>query len=368
MDPRATKLAEILVDHSVCVQQGDNVLIAASDACSMDVFHECFRLCLLRGANVDIDIANVQVYLGRSDTGNILRTFLEHASPAQLSHVPDLARSKIAWATKTIRITSIHNPLFLDGIDPKKVTHWQHTVSPTMENLTSKDWVLTKFPTIGYANNSGMTLQEFTDFFYEACCIDYAALGNSIEPLADKLDTGKRVRILGPGTDILLGIDGRLAAGAISGKHNIPDGECFIGPEEHVTEGHITFENSQIYDGTEVAGVYLRFERGEIVEARAEKGEAFLLSLLDDHPDNRRLGELGIGMNPNITRYSKNTLFDEKIMGTIHIALGRSYHYERGGGRNGGSIHWDLVKDLRFPGTEVRIDDAIVMRDGTMMV
>jgi aminopeptidase len=366
MDPRATRLAEVLVDHSVRVQPGDNVLIAASDPCSMDVLHECYRLCLERGANADIDIANVQVYLGRSDFGNILKTHLTNASPAQLSRVPDLAQSKIAWATKTIRVTSIQDPTFLAGVDPKLVTQWQHTVSPTMENLVSKDWVLSKFPTKSYAENAGMSLEEFTDYFYAACCIDYEALGARIKPLADRLDTGKRVRILGPGTDILLGIEGRLAAGTVSGRHNVPDGECFVGPEEHITEGHITFEESQIYDGNEVKGVYLRFERGEIVEARAEKGEEFLLMLLDDHPDNRRLGELGIGMNPNITRYSKNTLFDEKIAGTIHMAVGRSYKYERGGGKNGGSIHWDLVKDMRLPGTEVRIDDQIVMKDGKL--
>lgn len=367
IDPRATKLAEVLVHHSAAVEAGDNVLIAASDACSMDLLHEIFRLCLERGANADIDIANVQVYLGRSDHGNILKTFLTTAPASVRGRVPDHVQNKISWATKTIRVTSIHDPTFLAQMDPKIIAHWQHVVSPVMDNLISKDWVLTKFPTEGYAASSGMTLHEFTDYFYEACVVDYKKLGDSIKPFQDRLDAGKRVRILGPHTDLLLGIDGRLAAGAISGRHNVPDGECFIGPEEHITEGHILFENAQVYDGNEVQGVYLRFERGEIVEMKAEKGEDFLQSLLDDHPDNHRLGELGFGMNQNITRYSKNTLFDEKIFGTVHMALGRSYKYERGGGRNGGSIHWDLVKDLRVAGSEVRIDDEIVMKDGKLV-
>ncbi len=334
----------------------------------MDLLHECYRLCLERGANVDLDILNVQCYLGRADAGGILKTFLTTAPASQLNRIPDLAQSKIAWATKTIRITSIHDPTFLGGVPPERVAEWQHIVSPAMDNITSKDWVLTKFPTEAYAKGAGMTMQEFIDYYYNACCADYQALGDSIKPLQDAFDAGSRVRILGPGTDILLGIEGRLAAGAISGKHNIPDGECFLGPEEDITEGHITFEEDQIYDGNEMGGIFLRFERGQIVEAHAKKGDAFFQSLLDNHPDNRRLGELGIGMNPNITRYSKNTLFDEKIKGTIHMALGRSYKYERGGGRNGGSIHWDLVKDLRLPGTEMRIDDQIVMKDGTLIL
>jgi aminopeptidase len=365
METRIAKLAHILVNHSVAVQPGDNVLIAASDACSMELLLEVFRLCLERGANADIDIANIQVYLGRSDAGDILKTFLTTAPAALRSRVPDHVRSKISWATKTIRITSLQDPTFLSQLDPALVSGWQHTVSPMMDAITSKDWVLTKYPTKAFAENAGMSFDEFTDFFFDACCVDFDALGDSMKPLQERLDASKRVRILGPGTDLLLGAEGRLAAASM-GRRNIPDGECFIGPEEHVTEGHITFEESQIYDGNEVRGIYLRFERGEIVEAKAEKGEKFLLTLLDDHPDNRRLGELGIGMNHKITRYSKNTLFDEKIYGTVHIALGRSYHYERGGGKNGGSIHWDLVKDLRLPGTEVRIDDEIIMRDGEM--
>ena len=368
MDPRATVLADILVNHSLRVEPGDNVLIAVSDLTPLDLIHECFRLCLSKGANVDIDVLSLMMYLGRGDLGGMLPTFLRTAPPAQISRLPDIAHAKAVWANKNIRITCIHDTQFLSDIDPALLSQWTRTTSPIMENLTSKDWVLTKFPTEGAAKNAGMSLKDYTDFFYSACNVDYEEQGKKIKPLQEVLDAGKRLKIQAPGTDITLGIDGRLAAGNPSGRHNIPDGECFLGPEEDTTEGTITFEETQVYEGNEAGGIHLTFEHGTITKATAERGEKFFLQLLEDHPDNRRLGEVGIGMNEGITHYSKNTLFDEKIAGTIHMALGRSYHYERGGGRNGGTIHWDLVKDLRSPGSVVLVDDRVIMREGRVMV
>jgi aminopeptidase len=198
--------------------------------------------------------------------------------------------------------------------------------------------------------------------------VDYAAQGARIKTLQGTLDRGNVVRVLGPGTDLTLGIKGRLARGAESGRHNIPDGECFLGPVEDQTEGVITFELPQCYDGKTVEGIRLEFSKGKIVKASAKKNQAHLLALLDDFPGNRRLGELGIGMNDCITQYMRDILFDEKIMGTAHFALGRSYDYVRGGGKNRGTIHWDLVKDLRSKGTRILVDDKAILADGKMLV
>ena len=368
MDTRITQLAEILVDHSVAVELGDRILICASDLSSSELVRECYRLCLERGASIEIDVTGILAHVGRSDAGGFLRTFLQHSNTSQRTKIPEIAHAKVAWATKSIRIVSLQDPNFLSDLDPDLLTKWHHTCSPIMENLTAKDWVLTKFPTEYYARDAGMAFGDYTDFYYNACIVDYRKQGECIAPLQKILDEGRRLRIIGPGTDITLGIDGRLAAGCPSGKHNIPDGECFLGPEETVTDGVATFENIQSYDGNTVEGVRLVFKQGAIVEATAERGEKFLHSLLDDHPDNRRLGEVGIGMNENITRYSCNTLFDEKIAGTIHMALGRAYKYDRGGGRNGGTIHWDLVKDLRAPGTKVLVDDQVILKDGKVVL
>lgn len=368
MDSRATELARILVEHSAGVEKGDNVLITASDFTAMDLIRECHRLCLLKGATPELDVGTIQSQIGRSDIGAFLHTFLSLASDEQLSQLPPLTIEKIKWADKFIRISTIHNTHYLTTVDPKRMSMWERTISPVMDKMTAKDWVLTKFPTHGSAQHAKMSLEEFTDFYYNACCVDYMEQGRYIQDLQDILDAGSTVRIIAPGTDLTLGIKGRLAAGAVSGKHNIPDGECFIAPLEDQTEGHITFEYPQMLHGVEIAGLRLEFKKGEAVSYSADAGGEHLRQILESDPCNRRLGELGIGMNSNITRYINNTLFDEKIAGTVHIALGRSYTYERGGGKNKGTIHWDVVKELRYPGSSLTVDGQEILVDGELVI
>jgi aminopeptidase len=367
MDQRAVELARVLVDHSTRVKPGENVLITASDFTPMDLLRATHKLVLERGGTPELDVGSVQSQLGRSDIGGFLHAFLAHASEEQLSTLPPLTIEKIKWADKFIRISSVNNSHFLSSVDPKRLVLWEKTTAPLMEMLTKKDWVLTKYPTAGTAQLASMSLEEFEDFYYDACLVDYAAQGRRIQALQELMDAGKRVRIIAPGTDIVFGIDGRLAAGNPSGLHNIPDGECFVGPEEDVTEGHVTFEYPQIIHGNELQGIRLEFEKGEITRYSADVGGAYLRELLEAHPGNRRVGELGIGMNTQIQAYINNTLFDEKIAGTFHIALGRSYNYVRGGGKNGGTIHWDIVKELRTAGTSLQIDGAEVFRDGVFV-
>lgn len=367
MDPRATELARILVDHSVKVKKGENVLITASDFTPIDLLRSIYKLCLERGATPEMDVGSVQSQLGRSDIGGFLHLFLSHASEEQLSELPKLTVEKIKWADKIIRVSAVHNSHFLSSIDSKRLVLWEKTTAPVMSTMTKKDWVLTKYPTIGYAQQAGMSLEEFEDFFYAACLVDYDAQGQRIQAIQKIMDAGKRVHIVAPGTDITFGIEGRLAAGDPSGYHNIPDGECFIGPEETVTEGYVTFDYPQIIHGNELQGIRLEFEKGEVVRYSAERGGEFLRDLLEAHPGNRRVGELGIGMNNQIQKYINNTLFDEKIAGTFHIALGRSYSYKRGGGKNTGTIHWDIVKDLRSEGTLLTVDGEVVIRDGVFV-
>ena len=234
--------------------------------------------------------------------------------------------------------------------------------------MITKDWLLTYFPTHGMAQNANMSLEDFTDFYYKACLVDYKKQGQRIKKLQDIIDKGSVVHIKAKGTDLTLGIKGRLAAGSDSGKHNIPDGECFTGPQENVTEGFITFDYPQNRDGNEVAGIRLEFKKGEIVKFSADTGKKYLEKMLNDHSGNRRLGELGIGMNPKIKNYIKDILFDEKIMGTVHLALGRAYEEERGGGKNQGTIHWDLIKDLRYKGSLVTVDSKSIIADGKVLV
>lgn len=368
MDPRAAKLAKIIVEHSVKVTKGSNVIIDASDFAAQDLIHECYKLCLEKGANVYLDICGTNYEIGRADVGGFMKTLLKTASDKQLTTPREIMEAKINWAQKFIRIVTIHNKNFLANIDPEKITLWSRTYYPTFDKMINKDWLLTYFPTHGMAQNAKMSLEDFTDFYYKASTIDYKKQGAKIKKLQDVLDKGERVHIKAKDTDLTVGIKGRLAAGAESGTHNIPDGECFVGPEEDVTEGYITFEYPQNRDGNEVTNIRFEYKKGSIVDFRADSGKKFLQKVLDDHPGNRRLGELGIGMNPMIKDYIKDILFDEKIMGTVHFAIGKAYESERGGGKNQGTTHWDMIKDLRHKGSLVTVDGAPIIANGKLLV
>lgn len=368
MDPRATKLAKIIVDHSVKVTKGSNVVIDVSDLTSQELAHECYRLSLERGANVYLDVMGTNFEIGRADAGGFMQTYLKTASPKQLKVPREIMEAKINWGQKFIRIVSIHNKNFLAKAKTENLRLMSSTYYPTFEKMINKDWLLTYFPTIGLAQNANMSLEEFTDFYYKASIVDYKKQGARIKKLQDILDAGSTVKIVAQGTDLTLGIKGRLAAGAISGTHNIPDGECYTGPEEDKTEGYITFEYPQNRDGNEVTGIRFEYKGGKIVNFHADTGKKFLQSVLDDHEGNRRLGELGIGMNPNITKYIKDILFDEKIMGTVHFAIGKAYDDKRGGGKNQGTTHWDMIKELRHKGSLVTVDGKPIIKDGKVLV
>ncbi len=367
MDPRATKLAKIIIEHSVKVTKGSNVVIDASDFTAQDLIHECYRLALKKGANVYLDIFGTNYEIGRADYGGFMNTLLKTATKDQLASTKELMEAKIAWGDKFIRIVSIHNKNFLEKADPEKLRIYSGAYYPTFEKMIKKDWVLTYYPSFGMAQNAKMSLEELTDFYYKASIVDYGKQGARIARLVKIINEGSEVRILAKGTNLKLGIKGRFAAGDKSGTHNIPDGECFTGPEETDTEGVIEFEYPQVKDGKEITGIKLEFEKGRVVKFDASSNKKYLEKLLDDHEGNRALGELGIGMNSMIKNYMKDTLFDEKIMGTMHFALGMSYEDKYGGGKNKGSIHWDLVKDLRHKGSLVTVDGKEIIKDGKVL-
>ena len=195
--------------------------------------------------------------------------------------------------------------------------------------------------------------------------INWDAEEQRMRKIKERLDRGREVRIVGEGTDLTLGIEGR--EGVVSaGFRNMPDGEVFYSPVEDTAEGVIAFaEFPAVYLGHDVVGARLVFRGGEVVEATADEGEEFLRQVLATDAGARRLGELGLGCNPRITRFTRNVLFDEKIDGTVHLAVGASYTYT--GGRNESAVHWDLVKDLR-PGGELYADGELVQRDGAWLI
>ena len=210
-----------------------------------------------------------------------------------------------------------------------------------------------------------MSLRAFEDFLYGACLLDWDAERDRMAKYAERFDAADEVRIVGEETDLRLSVAGRNAE-IDAGGANVPGGEFFCSPLEDSAEGSIAFtEFPAVYGGREVNGIRLRFEHGKVVDASADSNEDFLLEMLDRDEGARRVGELGIGCNPGITRHMKNTLFDEKIDGTVHIALGNGL--PEIGGTNVSQIHWDIVKDLRNGG-RIELDGALVQENGAWRI
>ena len=206
-----------------------------------------------------------------------------------------------------------------------------------------------------------MTLRQFEDFYWDALLVDWEALAESMRRIADRFDAADEVRIVGDGTDLRFSLAGRHGLVDALGA-NMPGGEVFYSPVEDSAEGVISYsEYPACYLNHEVGGVRLRFEGGKIVEASADSDEEFLLGMLDADEGARRLGEFGIGCNPGIQEHMRNTLFDEKIEGTIHLAIGQGFGYL--GGSNESSVHWDMVKDLRRGG-RIEFDGELVQENG----
>jgi aminopeptidase len=229
----------------------------------------------------------------------------------------------------------------------------------------SVPWTGCFYPTPAVAQDAGVSSREFEDFFYGACLLDWDAERERMQRYADRFDAAEEVRIVGEGTDLRISLAGRNGK-VDAGGSNMPGGEFFFCPVEDSAEGEIFFgEAPQVYAGREVSGIRIRFEGGRAVEASATWGEQFFLEVLDTDDGARRVGELGIGCNPGITTYTKNPAFDEKIDGTVHIAMGLGF--PELGGTNESAVHWDIVKDLR-PGGQIELDGEVVQENGKWLI
>lgn len=284
---------------------------------------------------------------------------LEQAAPAE-RHVWD---SVDAW----IGISAPEEPHEGADLPLDRDAALHRMVRPFAERRLSfsMPWVGCRFPTAAQAEEAGMTLPEFEDFLYGACLRDWDVEGERMQRYKERFDAASEVRILGAGTDLRLSLEGR--EGMVDDGHlNMPGGEFFFSPVEDATEGVVHFaEFPAVEGGHECEGVRLVFEGGRVVEASADTDDEFLHAQLDADPGARVLGELGIGCNPGIQRHVKSTLFDEKIDGTVHLAVGAGFPFL--GGTNESIVHWDMVKDLRSGGS-ILLDGEPVQENGRWLL
>ena len=365
-DQRADALADILVNYSTKVKKGEVCLIQGPTTAE-PLVQAVYEHILRAGGNPILQMS----------PEGAMPAFYELASEEQLDWIPPTAQWAVENADVRVAIMADANPRELSQVEPARQARVSRARKPLLETSMRRSatgeyrWALTLFPTQAYAAEAGMSLARYEDFFYSACLVDDAEpltawqrQSDQVNHLSEWITGREEVHIKGPGTDIKLGIAGRTFIPCV-GEHNMPDGEFFTGPVEDSVNGEVSFSFPATYAGREVAGVRFRFEDGKVVDASAERGEDFLVEMLDTDDGARHLGELGIGTNYGIATGTKEILLDEKIGGTVHMAIGASY--PESGGKNDSAVHWDMVLDLRQGGS-ILVDGEELQRDGKFVV
>lgn len=361
-DIRLQRMAHILVHYSLSLKKGDRLAIDAGPAAA-PLVREVMREALRVGAYPELFI----------QLPGVREIYLQEASDEQLMYIPAARRMVYAEYETLLSISSEENTKELNGIDPARQALAQQATYDLLQTFMRRSaegslrWCGTLFPTNAYAQDAGMSLSDFKEFVYQACFLNdedpvarWRELSEQQQGLIEKLKGKREVHILGPDTDLALSVADRVFINS-DGKRNFPSGEIFTGPIENSANGSIRFSFPASYNGRSVEDVRLRFENGVVVEATAAQGQDYLDKMLNMDEGARRLGEFAFGNNRNVQRCTQNILFDEKIGGTVHLALGRSY--PETGGVNESSLHWDMVCDLRSGG-EVRVDGAVFSKNG----
>jgi aminopeptidase len=355
-DPRVDEYARLLVERSVGVQAGWQVSVRGTPVGRP-----------LVEAVVE-QIARVGAYPILQLTFELVGGPFARAAPLERLREPaPLVRRVWEEVDAFITVRALENTREgADLSDERRAALEQRSAVVRDRQMSlAVPWVVAEYPATAAAQDAGMTLQSYEEFVYTAVLRDWDSEAERLRGLAEVFDAADEVRLVGSGTDLTLSLAGR--GGAIDDGHlNMPGGEVFYSPVEDSAQGVVEFsEFPAIHFGHEVVGARLVFEEGRVVEATAHEGEAFLLATLDTDAGARRLGELGIGCNPGIRRFTKNIAFDEKIDGTVHLAVGNSYTFT--GGTNESAIHWDLVKDLRHGGS-LLVDGRLVQENGRWLL
>jgi aminopeptidase len=354
LDPRA--FAELLTGYCLDVQPGQQVLVRSTPLAA-PLLLELQRAILEREAWP----------LLRVELPGQARGFYEHAGDAQLDGFAPLALDEARQVDRSLRIQAPDDVRALADVDPERIARGARARRPIQEAALRSRWCSTLWPTDAAAAHAGMTLDEFSAFVARALFLDrpdpvaaWGELRAMQQRLIERLSQADTLRIEAEGTDLRLSVRGRTWVNS-DGRRNMPSGEVFTGPHERSANGRIRFTVPSSPAGVDVAGVELELRDGEVVSARADRGDDYLRRALETDPGARFLGEIGIGTNTGIDRPVGAILFDEKIGGTVHLALGRSY--PETGGVNESALHWDLICDLRHGG-RLSADGQVIAEDG----
>jgi aminopeptidase len=356
------KHADVLVNFSTDIQPGDRVVIEATTAAE-PMLEALIERVLERGG-----YPYLITKLPREEA-----TFYKYAKEAQLIQPPEFLKLAYEQFEARIRLHSLTDTKHLSEVDPEKQAQHALGMLPVLTSQMERGktrefkWVTTLYPTEAYAKEAGMSFEEYKDFVYSTMHVDtddpvayWKKVQEEQKHFASLFEGKDKVVLRGPNVDLRLSVKGRKFVNAC-GLNNMPDGEIFTGPVEKSVNGWVRFTYPSIYEGRVVENVELEFVEGQVLHAKAKENQAFLLRMLETDPGARYVGEFAIGLNFDINKFTGNILFDEKIGGSFHMALGAGY--PETGSQNKSRIHWDMICDLRTD-SEISVDGEVVYKDG----
>lgn len=352
-DLRWKKLADVLVQYSVGVKPGEKVLITMMEIDTFPLARACYQAVVEAGGLPTIEFQSV--YLERD--------LMKLGNQEQVAWVNEMQIRGMDWADCYIGLRGARNPSEFSDIPVDVLASHKASMGTVSARRNNTRWVLTRVPNEAFAQQAGIPLDEMMEFYFNACLQDWEKAVAVMERVRERFQRGTRVRIVGKDTDLTFSTDGRLYCIGM-GHANMPDGEVFTSPLEDTVNGYVYFDYPAIYGGRKIEGVRLRFDEGKLVEASSDTEQELLRAVLSSDAGASKLGEFGIGMNDAITHYSSDILYDEKIGGTIHLAMGRGYAKCKG--TNSSSLHWDIVKRMRSGG-KIYVDGELVMENGRLL-
>lgn len=360
------KFSRLLLERCLDLKKNDLLMIRTTPQ-ALPLVKEIYGFALHKGAYPFV----------RAELEGLKGLFLKEAPEEVLTLLSPFDLVEEEKANAILIIDAPYNTREFAGIPPQRQVAWQKAKRPLLEILREREergdlhWCITRYPNNAHAQDAGMSLEDYSAFVFSSLHLDeddpasfWEELSRRQAKLISILEKGKEIRILGRGTDLTLKIEGRKWINA-DGRENMPDGEIYTAPLERSAQGYVLFSFPAIYQGREIEGVRLVFEEGKVVKAEARRGEEYLRCVLDIDSGAEYIGELAFGTNDGIKIFTKDILFDEKMEGTFHIALGRAYPAT--GGKNFSAVHWDLICDLREE-SEVRLDGEVIQRDAHWLI
>ncbi len=361
------KYAEVLVDYSTDVQKGDLVVIRAESMYAKDLVRAVYKRVLERGGNPVV----------RTSFGDMTELFINNASGKQLDYIDPMTKLEYESVDKYISIGAPLNTKNMARVDLEKLSRRGKATKQLSEILMKRSaegsakWVIADVPTHALAQEAKMSFDEYSEFLFKSCYLDLDDPVANLKDLDEKqtkwanyLNNVKEIHITGEKTDIKFNVEGRKWI-SCSGMNNYPDGEVFTSPVEDGINGEIYFDYPQNYRGNSANGVHLWIKDGLIIKAEAERGEEFLHAMINMDDGSHGIGEIAIGTNEEIQEITGNILFDEKIGGAIHMAVGASY--PETGGKNVSGLHWDMIKNMKNGG-KIYADGKLIYENGKMLI